>query len=339
MWLDDGFGGEAASAQYSMNHSASLGLSLSSSDFDVSPSFPYIHVTPPSAALLDSNIDSHPSPALSIYGNSPALAQPLKNFPVTYDAASSTWRADAQLDLLGLECMSNDALEWTKVEEPQMTASHWAEMALTSAPHGHLDVSASGLPRSLSPLDQLFSMYPDSGSTSPYSSAPQSPSSHATWTSSRSSSICSTSPPPLTRRPIADCPSSPLPSSSPSTATKACTHCKATTTPLWRRDPATQNLLCNACGLYLQHRHVLRPQALIDADAAEDEDEALPAAEWTGPECSHCHTRNTSVWRRSKEGAQVCNACGVYQRLRGKPRPLRLKRNRIKPRTRRSLGH
>jgi hypothetical protein len=38
------------------------------------------------------------------------------------------------------------------------------------------------------------------------------------------------------------------------------------------------------------------------------------------------------VWRRSKTGARLCNACGVYARLRGRDRPLTLRRNKIKPR-------
>ncbi|KAJ7032170.1 hypothetical protein C8F04DRAFT_959348 [Mycena alexandri] len=119
---------------------------------------------------------------------------------------------------------------------------------------------------------------------------------------------------------------------------KTCAHCHATSTPLWRREPATQcvPLPLHACGLYLQQRHTLRPQALIDADAPDaDADSApqIPDAEYTGPKCSHCLTRSTSVWRRSKTGAKVCNACGVYARLRGKDRPLSLRRNKIKPRT------
>ncbi|KAJ7616466.1 hypothetical protein FB45DRAFT_841322 [Roridomyces roridus] len=118
---------------------------------------------------------------------------------------------------------------------------------------------------------------------------------------------------------------------------KECFHCHVTSTPLWRREPTTQRPLCNACGLYLQQRNRLRPQELIDADNDEpSEEDRIPDSEWTGPMCSHCGTRNTSVWRRSKEGAQVCNACGVYQRLRGKERPLSLKRNKIKPRTKHS---
>ncbi|KAJ7636437.1 hypothetical protein FB45DRAFT_741827 [Roridomyces roridus] len=113
---------------------------------------------------------------------------------------------------------------------------------------------------------------------------------------------------------------------------KECFHCHVTSTPLWRREPSTQRPLCNACGLYLQQRNRLRPQELIDADIDDGEPE-VPDELYTGPKCSHCGTRQTSVWRRNKEGAQVCNACGVYMRLRGKERPLSLKRNKIKPRT------
>nr|GAT51129.1 GATA zinc finger domain-containing protein [Mycena chlorophos] len=118
-------------------------------------------------------------------------------------------------------------------------------------------------------------------------------------------------------------------------AKKECFHCHATSTPLWRREPVTQRPLCNACGLYLQQRNKLRPQELIDADRDDSDDEInrIPDSEYTGPRCSHCNTRQTSVWRRNKDGKQVCNACGVYQRLRGKERPLSLKRNKIKPRT------
>jgi len=116
---------------------------------------------------------------------------------------------------------------------------------------------------------------------------------------------------------------------------KSCSHCHATSTPLWRRDPSTMKPLCNACGLYLQQRNKLRPQELIDADddgsSSEESD-----ANYLGPECSHCRTHRTSVWRRSKSGDQLCNACGVYARLRGKPRPLSLKKNKIRPRSKHS---
>ncbi|KAJ6459122.1 hypothetical protein C8R47DRAFT_1162404 [Mycena vitilis] len=115
---------------------------------------------------------------------------------------------------------------------------------------------------------------------------------------------------------------------------KTCSHCAATSTPLWRRDPATHLPLCNACGLYLQQRNKMRPAALIAADAQSDEEpeggEGDVAA--GAPECTHCHTHRTSVWRRSKSGARLCNACGVYARLRGRDRPLSLRKNKIRPR-------
>ncbi|KAE9384712.1 hypothetical protein BT96DRAFT_637144 [Gymnopus androsaceus JB14] len=53
---------------------------------------------------------------------------------------------------------------------------------------------------------------------------------------------------------------------------KMCSHCHATSTPLWRREPTTFRTLCNACGLYLQQRNKLRPKELIEADL-DDESE------------------------------------------------------------------
>jgi hypothetical protein len=119
------------------------------------------------------------------------------------------------------------------------------------------------------------------------------------------------------------------------TSVKQCYNCLTTSTVFWRRDPETQRTLCNACGLYLQQRREPRPQALIDADYDEESEGSDGAS--TGPQCSHCHTRITSVFRRNMVGDQVCNACGVYARLNGKPRPLSLGRNKIKPRARASV--
>jgi hypothetical protein len=170
------------------------------------------------------------------------------------------------------------------------------------------------------PLNQypLFPQY----ETSPFSSPSPSPSPSRDFSRRVSPLSSAASTPPASRRGSVDL----------SAGVKKCSHCHATSTPLWRREPTTLKPLCNACGLYLQQRNKLRPQELIDADADDDESD-ISGENLTGPECSHCHTRQTSVWRRSKTGAQLCNACGVYSRLRGKDRPLSLKRNRIKPRS------
>ncbi|KAK7036203.1 GATA zinc finger domain-containing protein [Favolaschia claudopus] len=116
----------------------------------------------------------------------------------------------------------------------------------------------------------------------------------------------------------------------PGMSVKQCYNCGKLSTPLWRRDPVTQRTLCNACGLYQQQRREPRPQALIDAD--NDEGEEPPPMVGDGPQCSHCGTRKTSVWRRNKDGDQVCNACGVYYRVNGRERPLSMPQSKVKPR-------
>jgi Zn ribbon nucleic-acid-binding protein len=112
---------------------------------------------------------------------------------------------------------------------------------------------------------------------------------------------------------------------------KVCSHCRATSTPTWRRDPRTHKTLCNACGVYLAQRQHLRPQKLIDVDN-EDPRGGDSEGEYDGPECSNCGTRKTSTWRRNRAGAQVCNACGVYERTNGRPRPLALRNDKVRPR-------
>ena len=44
--------------------------------------------------------------------------------------------------------------------------------------------------------------------------------------------------------------------------------------------------------------------------------------------CSNCGTTSTSLWRRNPATcAPVCNACGLYHKLHGKPRPLSWRRD------------
>ncbi len=56
--------------------------------------------------------------------------------------------------------------------------------------------------------------------------------------------------------------------------------------------------------------------------------------ESTLPICQNCSTSTTPLWRRDEMGSVLCNACGLFLKLHGRPRPISLKTDVIKSRNR-----
>ncbi|KAF2207616.1 hypothetical protein CERZMDRAFT_115117 [Cercospora zeae-maydis SCOH1-5] len=52
------------------------------------------------------------------------------------------------------------------------------------------------------------------------------------------------------------------------------------------------------------------------------------------PICANCQTSTTPLWRRDESGSVLCNACGLFLKLHGRPRPISLKTDVIKSRNR-----
>ncbi|EME86387.1 uncharacterized protein MYCFIDRAFT_194462 [Pseudocercospora fijiensis CIRAD86] len=52
------------------------------------------------------------------------------------------------------------------------------------------------------------------------------------------------------------------------------------------------------------------------------------------PICGNCQTSVTPLWRRDESGSVLCNACGLFLKLHGRPRPISLKSDVIKSRNR-----
>ncbi|KAJ4415180.1 GATA zinc finger protein 3 [Gnomoniopsis sp. IMI 355080] len=52
------------------------------------------------------------------------------------------------------------------------------------------------------------------------------------------------------------------------------------------------------------------------------------------PTCMNCQTSTTPLWRRDEAGQVLCNACGLFLKLHGRPRPISLKTDVIKSRNR-----
>ncbi|MCO5589929.1 hypothetical protein L7F22_043898 [Adiantum nelumboides] len=142
-----------------------------------------------------------------------------------------------------------------------------------------------------------------------------------------------------------------------------CVNCGATKTPLWRRD-ANFELQCNACGLYEKLHKAPRPKSLkqrrnerknlINPNSSPDHQGSSAAVgaesisptsdtsnkqdEWmgihAGAACANCGTSTTPLWRKDREGRIICNACGLYYKLHNSHRPVTMRMDAIKRRSR-----
>ncbi|EIM20538.1 GATA-domain-containing protein, partial [Wallemia mellicola CBS 633.66] len=50
--------------------------------------------------------------------------------------------------------------------------------------------------------------------------------------------------------------------------------------------------------------------------------------------CANCDTSTTPLWRKADDGQSLCNACGLYLKLHKSQRPLSMKTDIIRKRTR-----
>ncbi|GAA5998312.1 uncharacterized protein JCM10292_001115 [Rhodotorula paludigena] len=109
-----------------------------------------------------------------------------------------------------------------------------------------------------------------------------------------------------------------------------CSHCGSITTPLWRRGPDDE-LLCNACGLYLKLHSKPRPKTFAKSNASRRSSNgaaAQAAASGVPPSCNNCGATSTPMWRKDQEGRLCCNACSLYYKLHKVNRPASLAQKR-----------
>ncbi|CAG4980172.1 unnamed protein product [Colias eurytheme] len=100
---------------------------------------------------------------------------------------------------------------------------------------------------------------------------------------------------------------------------------------------------CPARAQPLQEQHVTWPIA-NDNEASDASNAARSGGAGTGAgaggarvelSCTNCGTHTTTIWRRDARGEMVCNACGLYYKLHGVPRPTAMRRDTIHTRRRR----
>ncbi|KAI0749086.1 hypothetical protein C8Q74DRAFT_1394854, partial [Fomes fomentarius] len=116
-----------------------------------------------------------------------------------------------------------------------------------------------------------------------------------------------------------------------------CSNCGVTHTSLWRSG-LNNDLNCNACGLYRRKHKRPRPKGMLNNGKLRPGPKTAPhegkcarmplSYALSHPmflvQCYNCYTTATPLWRKDKEGKTVCNACGLYYKVHGSARPMKL---------------
>ncbi|KAI8142386.1 hypothetical protein BJV82DRAFT_475090, partial [Fennellomyces sp. T-0311] len=111
-----------------------------------------------------------------------------------------------------------------------------------------------------------------------------------------------------------------------------CFNCKVTRTPLWRRTPDREHLLCNACGLYYKQTGRRRSTSRNRQQRAKAVQQKLSSSEKEPFRCVNCNRTETPLWRKNSRKETICNACGLYAKVHQKDRPVGMHKTEIKHR-------
>ncbi|PNY27656.1 GATA type zinc finger protein asd-4 [Tolypocladium capitatum] len=108
--------------------------------------------------------------------------------------------------------------------------------------------------------------------------------------------------------------------------------CQASGDP-YREGPARQRFFCSV--ILIDHDNIYRvTPCLSKRPSIESTGNMMATNTSSQPTCQNCTTSTTPLWRRDEFGSVLCNACGLFLKLHGRPRPISLKTDVIKSRNR-----